>query len=212
MANKFTIIMPVYNTEKLVIRALDSIPVRDDLEVICIDDCSTDSSYEVLKNYSRIPIRVFQTPINSGPGIARNIGYDNATGDFIFGLDSDDYLLTDNFNKFLDSWSYDDFDIVHTCIMTNRGTIWGLRCECVAVHTYWLRREFMGDTRMPGTRRGEDQTFIDLLKAKKPKEGLVKAVLLHYDWGVREESITYQYRHGKVDKDGEKIKHNSSNL
>ena len=61
----------------------------------------------------------------------------------------------------------------------------------------------MGDIRMPGTRRGEDRTFLETLKLKNPKEGLVKIILLHYDWGVREGSITYKFKHGLVDDNGE---------
>ena len=84
MADKLlTIIMPIYNQPILVIRALDSIPVRDDIEVICIDDCSTDNTFEVLQEYvkhSSLDITLLRNEHNSGIGFTTNRGIDLAQG------------------------------------------------------------------------------------------------------------------------------------
>jgi glycosyltransferase involved in cell wall biosynthesis len=92
MNNKklLSIIIPVYNREKMITKALDSIPNLNSIEVIVVDDCSTDNTYKILKEYKKIDLLIFKTKSNLGPGAARNIGIDEATGDYITFLDSDD--------------------------------------------------------------------------------------------------------------------------
>lgn len=95
----FSIIIPVYNSSGTLERCLESVLKQDfqDFEIICVDDGSSDSSWEVLGNYvsrdSRIR-RVTQT--NSGPAIARNRGLREATGEYVLFLDSDDYYYVEN--------------------------------------------------------------------------------------------------------------------
>lgn len=95
-------IVPVYNTENLVGRCIDSVLAQSfsDWELILVDDGSTDSSLRILRNYeikdSRIKV-IHQD--NSGPGIARNTGIKNASGDYIVFIDSDDVIKPDYFEK-----------------------------------------------------------------------------------------------------------------
>lgn len=73
-----------------------------DFEIIIVDDCSTDGSYQKLQDYiknSSLNIHLFKTPKNSGPGIARNIGIDNAQGEWITFVDNDDWVATDFLEK-----------------------------------------------------------------------------------------------------------------
>lgn len=94
---KISVIIPVYNVEQYLRECLDSVinQTLQDIEVICIDDCGTDSSCEIIREYAqndaRIKIAVHDK--NKGLGAARNTGIKNATGDYLFFLDSDDYLL-----------------------------------------------------------------------------------------------------------------------
>ena len=70
-------------------------------ELILIDDSSTDDSYEKLKKYastSTLNIKIFQTEKNSGPGLARNIGIEKATGEWITFVDNDDWVTEDFFD------------------------------------------------------------------------------------------------------------------
>ena len=87
---KFSIIMPAYNAESAIINSINSVlnQTYHNYEFIIIDDCSTDNTYNVVKEYPQI--RLFQTPVNSKQGAARNIGLNNATGDYVFFLDADD--------------------------------------------------------------------------------------------------------------------------
>lgn len=94
---KVSIITPVYNSSKEIGRYLDSVMNQTfkDLEVIIVDDHGTDDTIEVARNvignYSGpIEFRIMETPSNSGPGVARNIGIESATGKYIAFVDSDD--------------------------------------------------------------------------------------------------------------------------
>lgn len=90
---KVSIIIPVYNAEKYLLRCLKSIEIQtlDDYEIICIDDGSTDKSLDMLIAYSMQNCRVtVQTQSNSGAGIARNRGIDLARGVFVSFIDPDD--------------------------------------------------------------------------------------------------------------------------
>ena len=91
---KITVIIPVYNVEKYLQKALDSIinQTLKDIEIICVDDCSTDSSFEILQEYGQKDsrIKILQTDANSGPGIARNKALDIAQGEYILFVDPDD--------------------------------------------------------------------------------------------------------------------------
>lgn len=89
---KFSIIIPAYNTEKYVDSTLNSIfnQTYKNYEIIVVDDCSTDNTYNLLKKYKNI--RLLRTNINSRQGGARNIGLDACRGEYVLFLDSDDTL------------------------------------------------------------------------------------------------------------------------
>lgn len=89
---RFSIIIPAYNAEKYIENTLNSVfeQTYNNYEVIVVDDCSTDSTFSILKKYNNI--RLFQTPQNLRQGGARNIGLDNVRGEYTVFLDSDDTL------------------------------------------------------------------------------------------------------------------------
>ena len=92
-APKFSIIVPVYNTEKYLKRCLDSIEEQTftDYEVIIVNDGSTDNSSDIISKY---PYKVINQK-NQGLSMARNNGVKEAIGDYIIFLDSDDYIEKD---------------------------------------------------------------------------------------------------------------------
>ena len=94
---RVSILIPVYNQESLIERCINSIPKRDDIEIIVVDDCSTDNTLKVLEKFDNI--KIIKNETNLGIGSTRNKLLDNASGDYIFFLDSDDYLYTEEFNK-----------------------------------------------------------------------------------------------------------------
>ncbi len=93
-----SVIIPVWNAERYLRECLDSVVGQsiglDRLEVIAVDDGSTDGSTAVLDDYAaRHPqISVIREPNSGGPGRPRNVGLDHATGTYVFFLDADDYL------------------------------------------------------------------------------------------------------------------------
>src|SRR5574344_3086988 len=91
---KYSIIIPAYNSEKTIGRALDSIAsqgIKQDYEVIVVDDCSTDGTASVIRRYNeRIPIKYMFNEKNSGPGASRQKALDYSSGEYIIFLDSDD--------------------------------------------------------------------------------------------------------------------------
>ena len=93
---KISIIMPVYNDAKLLNKSINSFlnQTLDNIELICINDGSTDNSLDILNNYSKNydSIKVFSQK-NSGSGKARNYGINQAEGEYIGFLDADDFFI-----------------------------------------------------------------------------------------------------------------------
>ena len=92
---KVTVILPAYNAEDGIKVAIESILSQtwQNIELIIVDDCSTDRTLEVAQTYAEKDerVKVFSTPQNSGPYVARNIALQAATGDFVTVNDADDW-------------------------------------------------------------------------------------------------------------------------
>ena len=95
---KISVIMPVYNTSDFLSMSLDSVlnQTIDDIEIICINDGSTDNSVNILKKYSEFDSIKVINQENLGSGEARNKGLSLAAGEYIAFLDSDDIFLDEN--------------------------------------------------------------------------------------------------------------------
>ncbi len=95
---KISIIIPVYNVEEYLRECLDSVLNQDftDIELVCIDDCSTDGSLAILLDYKEKDKRIIvvENRNNIGLGATRNVGIDIAQGEYLYFLDSDDYLYS----------------------------------------------------------------------------------------------------------------------
>lgn len=95
----FSIIVPVYNPNRLeqALNSIESQSNKEDIEVIIVDDNSTNKDYQkLLTNYS-FNYKLIESEKNNGPGLARQIGMDNATGQWITFLDHDDEFSPDCF-------------------------------------------------------------------------------------------------------------------
>jgi len=94
-STKISVILPAYNSETGIKIAIESILKQtwQNLELLIIDDCSTDGTWEVIQQYAKKDdrLRIFQTEKNSGPYVARNIGLKHATGQFVTVNDADDW-------------------------------------------------------------------------------------------------------------------------
>lgn len=119
----YSIIIPHYNIPDLLMRCLKSIPVREDIQVIVIDDCSPDAN-RYLKDYlelSRPFLEYYSTLQGGSAGRARNVGLNHAKGKWLIFLDADD-LLTDDAEQILDETINRPEDIIFyntTCVMSD---------------------------------------------------------------------------------------------
>lgn len=111
---KISVVIPVYNVEKYLGRCLDSIinQTFEDLEIICIDDGSTDNSLLILRSYVNKDSRIIVvSQRNQGISAVRNKGIDMAKGEYISFIDSDDWIDTDFFEKLYSSAVANNADI-----------------------------------------------------------------------------------------------------
>ena len=112
---KISVIVPIYNAEKYIARCLDSIlmQAKENLELILIDDGSTDRSEEIIKTYLgkyKSSIKYIKKS-NDGVANTRNVGLEKATGDYIIFVDSDDYI-DKNLFKNLELYMEQNIDII----------------------------------------------------------------------------------------------------
>lgn len=93
-----SVIVPVYNAEQYLAECLDSIlgQTYQNLEVILINDGSTDNSLKIIEKYAENDVRIKAFSIeNSGPAKCRNFGLEHFSGDYLMFIDSDDYICKD---------------------------------------------------------------------------------------------------------------------
>ena len=110
--SRVSVIVPVYNAEKYLSEAIESVlnQTYTDFELLLINDKSTDKSKEICEEYVQKDRRIIlleNNTENHGPGPTRNIGLDNATGEFIYFMDADDWI---------------DKSLLETCIDRMRET------------------------------------------------------------------------------------------
>ena len=99
---KVTIIVPIYNMEKYLVDCLESILNQSyrELEIILVDDGSTDNSKNIIEKYKKVDTRIISAyQKNMGAPAARNLGIDMANGEYIMFFDSDDVLEKDGIKK-----------------------------------------------------------------------------------------------------------------
>ena len=98
MSPKVSVIIPIYNTAPYLPQALDSIcnQTLQELQIILINDGSTDTSQEIIEAYAQKDSRIeWVTQANAGQGRARNVGLKKAVADYVYFMDSDDMLQED---------------------------------------------------------------------------------------------------------------------
>ena len=115
---KLSVVIPVYNAEKYIRQCLDSILTKQKiaLEVICVDDCSTDGTPAILKEYQDKyeNVTVIRNETNLYAGTCRNKGLMAAKGQYVHFLDSDDYVVDNVYEKLYTLAKENDLDWVKT--------------------------------------------------------------------------------------------------
>lgn len=123
---KVSIIIPVYNVENYLRVCLDSVvnQTYSDLEIICINDGSTDSSLDILNEYAKNDSRILVvSQSNRGLAAARNTGLEYVTGELCYFLDSDDYIernLIEYAVKIFENFDVDYFVLVQKLFLMGK--------------------------------------------------------------------------------------------
>ena len=180
-----SIITPCYNAEKTIVTTIESVINQSfqDWEMLIIDDCSNDSSPEIIKKYADKDYRIkyFRTHKKSGsPSLPRNIGIENAKGKYIAFLDSDDVWLPDKLEKQIEfiekndySFIYSDYEkINHLGERNNRivkmpesASFWDVLETCtIPCLTALLTKDIIGNTRFKSIPKEDFAFWLEILK------------------------------------------------
>jgi len=119
-----SIIIPVCNVEKYIRQALDSVVNQTfkDIEIICVDDCTPDRSFEIVREYAAkdTRIKLLSLSENSGVGTARNRALETASGRYVMFLDPDDWFAQDAVGKAYTAIKTADVDVVFFDLFFNK--------------------------------------------------------------------------------------------
>ena len=175
---KLSILTPVWNQEELVIKGLDSIPRRDDIEVLVRDDGSTDNTLANLKQYKKdhpeLNMKVFSNGKNLGVAATANKLLASAKGEFFHFLMSDDMVLTEAYNSLIDRLYDFDADILAMNLLVNNGDTWVLdrkkdEAWCAQACRF-IRRSIVEGIKYPEkVKAGEDWFFHREMMARNPR-------------------------------------------
>ena len=118
---KISVIVPVYNSENFIDKCVNSLlnQTLSEIEIVLIDDASTDNSLEILKNHEKQcpeKIRIIHLPINLRQGGARNCGIEIAKGEYLGFVDSDDWIEADMYENLYNEAIKNDSDICY-CLL-----------------------------------------------------------------------------------------------
>ena len=180
---RVSVLMPVYNMPDLVITALNSVPRREDLEIIVVDDCSTDSTYDIVHDYlvnSALNYTHLRNDRNMHCGMSLNKAIEYATGEYITQLDSDDAYFTEEINRVIDMA---DTDLVWFNLKVNDGRIWSPNTmKEICDHSCLYRRSLVGDTRYPDLPNGAGRYFHDNIIRKPHTERYTNITAYKYNF------------------------------
>ena len=159
---KLSVCIPVWNQRELVIRALDHIPRRDDVEVLVRNDGSTDHTLSALYNYKsanpNFNFRIYSNGENKGMYYTLNRLLEDANGEYFHCHNSDDYVDTDVYNKLIDRLT--GMDVLTMDLRVNSGDVWKVTPKTNRVHCAqairFIRKKFVDDN---------DITYREDLKA-----------------------------------------------
>ena len=208
---KVSVIVPVYNARDYIIPCTESLVNQslDDIELLFVDDHGSDDSiaavHHFLEAYSgKKQFRVLETTVNSGPGVARNVGIEAATGEYVAFVDSDDWIEREFCESLYKAASRKNADIAFCNLRQDNlrdGSSVELRNPEVSsgdfsvkkhkefltrfvsyFTTYLYRREFLvrNALRFPDTRSSEDSSFLASCILAAGRIANVEKPLYHY--------------------------------
>lgn len=202
-----SVIMPAYNSENTIGRAIESVlsQTYKNLELIVIDDNSTDKTAEIAESYSKADSRVIllRNPRNLGVALSRNIGCRNAKGEFLAFIDSDDVWFEDKLDRQLRfmqktgcDLSYTSYSYINPCDKPTKTERVYKVPETVSYHKL-LKENVIGCSTVmikassitghefnPEFAHEDYALWLDLARSGKTMHG-IKEVLTCYSFGGR---------------------------
>ena len=160
----FSIIIPIYNAERTLRRCLDSLASQTDpaFEAILVDDCSTDHSRDICREYAArdTRFRLICMETNSGASSARNAGLEHAAGEFVAFVDSDDFVEPDYLQELRTAFRDADAVFFGCSRISAEGTFLGKRLPQIPAETNYYetlaqlhRQDLFGYTWVKAFRR-----------------------------------------------------------
>lgn len=206
--NLISIITPNFNCERFIAQTIESVIMQtySNWEMIIVDDCSTDKSYEIALEYAKKDerIKVIRNESNSGAAISRNNALNMAGGEYIAFLDSDDLWEENKLEKqisFMQKYNC-DFCFCRYDLIDEENSPLGKTARVLEKLSYYkllhhdfigcltaiYRRDFAGDIRSFNIKNNNDYgLFLQVVKRAKNAMGM-KEVLAHYR--IRESGIS----------------------
>lgn len=192
---KVSILMPAFNSERFIRNALASIPKTDKIEIIVVNDGSTDNTAAIAKEFD---IKLIDRKNNMGVGYSRKEALAAAQGEYIMFFDSDDTINAENFNKVLEM--LDGTDIVYYDMINNNGEIYHLddyyKTKVVGMVKF-IRREYANKFEYPVLPRYEDVTFNELLQSLPHTEKFSNLIVVNYN-NPRYDSTSAKWLRGEL--------------
>lgn len=185
---KISVIIPIHNLENNIVCCLDSIVIqnfdRSEYEILAVLDNCTDGTESVINAWKNIHggiiLRTFAASCGS-PGGARNVGLDNATGEFILFVDGDDYLMDRSAMSILYNAAQG-----HNAVRVTRHGVNDIRGDFSKRLTLWLHffsRDLIGSCRFTDMLLNEDFEFVKRIRNKPEyNEALVSTPLYFYNY------------------------------
>ena len=193
MSIKLSVLIPAWNQEDFVIKALDHLPRRDDMEIIVRDDGSTDNTLANLMRYRKehpeLNLTVSSNDVNQGVARTKNRLLKDAKGEWVHIHDSDDWVYTELYDEMISEWlaSYSDADIVCMDLEINSGERLPLNdmtkvAYCAQIARFIKRSFIKGITFPEEIRAGDDRYFADEMLARDPKTVYSGIMAYHYNF------------------------------
>lgn len=209
---RYSIIIPHHNIPDLLQRCLDSIPYRDDIQIIVVDD-NSDPSIVDFSNYpgnNRNNVELYFTKEGRGAGYARNVGLIHSRGEWILFADADDYYDTHNLNELLNC-NLEHYEVVGwSCMKDKNGEVQlydrNLKIELYSEHLFimlepwWkmVRRSFLmaNDIKFQETIVSNDVMYS--MKVANACDNYYFYNSPIYYWVIRENSLSSEYKNKKL--------------
>lgn len=201
-----SVVIPNYNRQQLIQRAIDSVlnQTYPNLEIIIVDDNSTDESKEVINQYLKKHknIQAIFSPINKGANYCRNIGIQNTKGSYVAFLDSDDSFVDSKIEKQMNFLKTENADIVF-CDFVNHGNINKLKNKSGIItlkdvifdnqlggfSTFLIKKDVLTEVNCLDESLPSCQDWDLIIKVLKEHKGFFVGEKL-VDYYVQEDSIT----------------------